>query len=140
MGRRPPMRAVEHPGIAPAESLSAAASRSALWWVSVKPRGPVQAFAPPELSRTARTRPPLTTCSGHSTGAACPGLAVITPAAAREGPSFSTTATSRSPDGFRPAATPAARKPSGAVTLTAWPRGGFHDHGIFSLYTTEDVP
>ncbi len=39
-----------------------------------------------------------------------------TPAAAADGPSLSTTATSGSPLAFRPAVTPAARKPRGAVT------------------------
>src|SRR4029077_13571392 len=40
----------------------------------------------------------------------------------RDGPSLTTTATSRSPDFFKPATTPAARKPSGAVTLMRTPR------------------
>ena len=92
-------------------------------WVSWKPSGPVQAFAPPEFSTTARTRPPLTTCLVHFTGAACTRLAVNTAAAARDGPSLITTATSRSPDCFSPAATPAARKPCGAVTLMVRLRG-----------------
>ena len=78
---------------------------------------PVQALAPPELSTTARTRPPLTTWRVQVTGAAWTRLRVNTAAAARDGPSFRTTATSGWPDSFSPAATPAARKPSGAVTL-----------------------
>ena len=85
--------------------------------VSWKPAGPVQALAPPELSTTALTRPPLTTWRVHVTGAACTRLVVKTAAADRDGPSFRTTATSGWPDGFSPAVTPAARKPSGAVTL-----------------------
>ena len=36
---------------------SAAASASAVAWVSWKPPGPVQALAPPEFSITARSRP-----------------------------------------------------------------------------------
>lgn len=49
---------------------SAAATASAVAWVSAKPSGPVQAFAPPELSTTARSRPVVSTCRLHSTGAA----------------------------------------------------------------------
>ena len=44
-------------------------------------------------------------------------LRVNTAAAARDGPSLTTTATSGWADSFRPAATPAARNPRGAVTL-----------------------
>ena len=40
------------------------ATASAVRWVSAKPSGPVQALAPPELSTTASTRPPATTCCG----------------------------------------------------------------------------
>src|SRR5690606_39192815 len=80
-----------------------------------------QALAPPELSSTARTRPPLATCSDQSTGAALTRLRVKTAAAARDGPSLMTTATSRAPSALMPAATPAARKPRGAVTLTVGP-------------------
>ena len=76
------------------------------------PRGPVHAFAPPELSTTASTRPSASTCWDHSTGAALTRLLVNTPAAVRAGPSLTTTATSSSPTDFRPAATPAARKPA----------------------------
>src|SRR5262245_15950975 len=121
IGRRSPISPVEQMAISPAESPSAVARRSALVWVSVKPSGPVQAFAPPELRSTARTRPPRTTCCVHSTGAAFTRLAVNTAAAARDGPSLTTTATSRAPDGLSPAATPAARNPSGAVTLICLP-------------------
>ena len=121
IGSRSPIRPVEQTAISPAESSSAAASRSAVACVSWKPSGPVQALAPPELSTTARTRPPLTTWRDHVTGAACTRLVVKTAAAARDGPSLITTATSRSPEVFRPATTPAARKPSGAVTLTRIP-------------------
>src|SRR5215813_3123283 len=121
IGSRSPIRPVEQMAISPADSPSVAARRSALVWVSVKPSGPVQAFAPPELRSTARTRPPRTTCCVHSTGAAFTRLAVNTAAAARDGPSLTTTATSRAPDGLSPAATPAARNPSGAVTLIYLP-------------------
>src|SRR5215475_4815312 len=121
IGRRSPISPVEQMAISPADSPSAAARRSALVWVSVKPSGPVQAFEPPELSSTARTRPPRTTCCVHSTGAAFTRLAVNAAAAAWDGPSLTTTATSRAPDGLSPAATPAARNPSGAVTLIYLP-------------------
>ncbi len=50
------------------------ATCSAVWCVSAKPRGPVHAFAPPELRMTARKRPPVSTCRDHSTGAACTRL------------------------------------------------------------------
>ena len=126
IGSRSPIRPVEQTAISPAESPSAAASRSAVRWVSWKPDGPVQALAPPELRATARTRSPCTTCWVQSTGAAFTRLEVNVPAAARDGPSLMTTATSRSPEALSPATTPAARKPSGAVTLTGallWPWG-----------------
>src|SRR6185437_8179875 len=122
IGSRSPIRPVEQTAISPAESSIAAARCSAVACVSWKPSGPVQALAPPELSTTARTRPPLTTWRDHLTGAACTRLLVKTAAAARDGPSLMTTATSRSPDAFSPATTPAARKPSGAVTLIRPPR------------------
>src|SRR5262249_32188198 len=123
MGRRSPIRPVEQTAISPAESASRSARRSALEWGSAKPSAPVQAFAPPELSRPARTLPPRTTCWVHSTGAAFTRLTMNTPAAARDGPSLITTTTSRPPDALIPAATPAARNPSGAVTLMGWPPG-----------------
>ena len=63
MGSRSPIRPVEQTAISPAESPIAAARCSAVACVSWKPSGPVQALAPPELSTTARTRPPLTTSS-----------------------------------------------------------------------------
>ena len=56
IGSRSPIRPVEQTAISPAESLIAAARRSAVACVSWKPSGPVQALAPPELSTTARTR------------------------------------------------------------------------------------
>ena len=119
MGSRSPIRPVEQMAISPAESFRAAPRRSAVACVSWNPSGPVQALAPPEFSATARIRPPRTTSWVHSTGAALTRLAVNTAAAAREGPSLMTTATSRSPEALSPAVTPAARNPSGAVTLTA---------------------
>ena len=79
---------------------------------------------PGPVTTSYRTRPPVTTWRVQVTGAACTRLEVNTAAAAREGPSFRTTATSGWPDCFSPAATPAARKPSGAVTLMELLRGG----------------
>ena len=117
MGSRSPISPVEQTAISPGESSMAWARCSAVACVSWKPGAPVQALAPPELSTTARTRPPLTTWRVHSTGAAWTRLEVNTAAAARDGPSFRTTATSGWPDSFSPAATPAARNPDGAVTL-----------------------
>ena len=106
------MSPVEQTATSPAPTCSSSATSSALAWVSWKPAGPVQAFAPPEFSTTAASAPPLSTCSVHSTGAARTRLRVSTPAAARDGPSLTTSATSLAPVDFRPAATPAARKPS----------------------------
>ena len=63
------------------QSDSAAATASAVAWVSWKPAGPVQALAPPELRITARSRPVVSTCWVHSTGAALTLLRVNTPAA-----------------------------------------------------------
>src|SRR5271157_6540688 len=118
IGSRSPIRPVEQTAISPAPTSPSAAARcSAVACVSWKPSGPVQALAPPELSTTARTRPPLTTWRVQVTGAACTRLVVNTAAVYHEGPSFRTTATSGWPDCFSPATTPAARKPSGAVTL-----------------------
>ncbi len=100
IGSRSPIRPVEQTAISPAESaspaesVSRAARCSAVACVSWNPSGPVQALAPPELRTTARTRPPLTTWRVQVTGAAWTRLDVKTAAAAREGPSFRTTATS----------------------------------------------
>ena len=97
----------------------ASASRRAVSRVSASPAGAVQAFAQPEFSTTARRRPPRTACRVQRTGAACTLFAVKTAAAAYDGPSLSTTATSGSPELFSPAVTPAARKPAGTVMLMA---------------------
>ena len=91
------------------------------------PAGPVQALAPPELRTTARTRPPVTTCSVHSTGAALTRLAVKTPAAASSGPSLTTSATSGLPLALRPAARP---RPPGS------PGGCGDAHGATPLRRT----
>ena len=116
---RCPMRPVEQTAISAAGQEIASASRCAVSRVSASPAGPVQAFAPPEFSTTARTWPPRATCSVQRTGAAFTLFDVKTAAAACDGPSLSTTATSGSPDTFSPAVTPAARKPRGTVTLMA---------------------
>src|SRR6476660_4874330 len=65
---------------------------------------------------TARSRPVLTTCCDHSTGAAFTLLRVNTPAAPWSGPSLNTRARSSAPDALMPAAIPVARNPAGAVT------------------------
>ena len=62
IGNRSPMSPVEQmaTSIGPVsvpQSDRAAATASALAWVSAKPSGPVQALAPPEFSSTARNRP-----------------------------------------------------------------------------------
>src|SRR5690606_30953469 len=81
-------------------------------------RGPGAGVGAPELRTTARTWPSATACWDHCTGAALPRFFVKTAAAEWCGPSLMTTATSRWPPSLMPAATPAARKPKGAVTLT----------------------
>ena len=58
---------------------SAAATASAVAWVSWKPCGPVQALAPPELRITARSRRRRPRLRDHSTGAALTWLRVNTP-------------------------------------------------------------
>jgi hypothetical protein len=61
MGSRTPIRPVEATATSIAPMPSSAAACSAVAWVSWKPSGPVQAFAPPELSTTARARSPAMT-------------------------------------------------------------------------------
>src|SRR5918998_1159010 len=118
IGSRTPMSPVEATATSIAPMPSSAAACSAVAWVSWKPSGPVQALAPPELSTTARARSPASTWRLQSTGAAGKRLVVKTAAAASSGPWLRTTATSGSPLDFKPAATPAAENPWGAVVLT----------------------
>src|SRR5919107_2858427 len=118
IGSRTPISPVLQTATSIAPRPSSAAACSAVAWVSPKPSGPVQALAPPELSTTARARSPASTCRLHSTGAAGKRLVVNTAAAASSGPWLRTTATSRPPLDFSPAAPPAAEKPLGAVVLT----------------------
>src|SRR3954453_18885380 len=122
MGSRTPISPVDATAMSIAPRPSSGAVCSAVAWVSWKPSGPVQALAPPELSTTARARAPASTCRLHTPGAAGKRLVVKTPAATSSGPSLTTSATSGSPLVFRPAATPAARNPAGAVALTRPPR------------------
>ncbi len=93
------------------------ATKSAELRATARPSGPVHALAQPLLTTTARARPPLRArCSRDtSTGAASALLVVNTPAAAA-GASATTSARSRAPVFLMPHATPAARKPAGAVT------------------------
>src|SRR3954453_756459 len=121
IGRRTPISPVEATATSIAPMPRAPATCSAVAWVSWKPSGPVQAFAPPELSTTALSRLPASTCRLHSTGAAGKRLVVKTAAAASSGPSLTTSATSGAPVDLSPAATPAARNPCGAVTVTIAP-------------------
>src|SRR3712207_2235253 len=121
MGSRTPMSPVEATATSMAPMPSSPAACSAVAWVSRKPSGPVHALAPPELRTTARARSPPRTWRLQSTGAAGKRLVVKTAAAASCGPWLRTTATSGSPLDLSPAATPAAEKPLGAVTLTGHP-------------------
>src|SRR3954468_2639304 len=70
---------------------------------------------------TASMRPSTSACSLHSTGFALQRLVVNTAAAACNGPSLTTSATSGDPDVLSPAVAAPARKPLAAVTLTAPP-------------------
>src|SRR5215471_9060423 len=117
IGSRWPISPVEQTATSPTGTASRPARCPAVRVVSSNPSGPVQAFAPPELSTTARTRPLASTPWLQRTGAALTRFEVNTPAAAADGPSLITTATSGFPDVLIPAATPAARKPTAAVTL-----------------------
>src|SRR5215218_4826571 len=121
-GSRTPISPVLATATSMAPMPSSFAACSAVAWVSWKPSGPVQALAPPELRTTARARSPASTWRLQSTGAAGKRLVVKTAAAASSGPWLRTTATSGSPLDLSPAATPAAEKPAGAVTLTCPPR------------------
>ncbi len=87
IGSSSPIRPVEQTAMSPGPTISFLVERSteavcsAVACVSRKPCEPVHAFAPPELSTTARTTPPLSTCWLQSTGAAFTRLPVKTPAA-----------------------------------------------------------
>src|SRR3954463_3882467 len=121
MGSRTPIRPVLATATSMAPRPSSAAACSAVAWVSWKPSVPVHALAPPELRTIARARSPASTWRLQSTGAAGKRLVVKTAAAASSGPWLTTRATSGSPLDLRPAATPAAEKPCGAVTVTGHP-------------------
>src|SRR4051794_33153858 len=133
IGSRVPINPVEQTATSPAPTSAppvdrAAATSSAVRWVSPNPAGPVHALAPPELSTTACRRPSATARWDQSTGAALTRFVVNTAAATWSGPVLTTSARSGRPLGFRPAVTPPARKPTAPVTLTArsWctsPRG-----------------
>ena len=125
IGRRSPMRPVEHTSTSWDERPSSSAACSAVRWLSAKPSGPVQALAPPEFSTTARARPSATACWDHRTGAALTRFAVNTAAAVSRGPSFTTRARSCAPADLMPAATPVARNPRGRVIDTVFSRGSW---------------
>lgn len=72
---------VEHTRTSSASQPTRSARCSAVRWVSMLPRAPVQAFALPELRITARAFPSSTTFRDHTTGAATTRLRVNTPAA-----------------------------------------------------------
>ena len=82
IGSRSPISPVEQTATSIAPIPRASATASAVRWVSAKPSGPVQAFAPPEFKITARSVPVRSTCSDHCTGAALTRLLVNSPAAA----------------------------------------------------------
>ena len=83
---------------------------------SRSPTAPEQALALPELTTTPWRRSHSHSSRVTRTGAAAAVLRVNRPAEA-QGSSETSTPRSRRLLAFRPAARPAARKPSGAVTL-----------------------
>ena len=70
IGSSSPIKPVEQTTTSPDEIPSSAPTCSAVWCVSAKPCGPVQALAPPELRIAARTIFSLVTCLLQITGAA----------------------------------------------------------------------
>ena len=114
-GMRCPMTPVDATSTSFGSMPSVFAVSSALRFASARPGAPVQAFAQPLLARMACMRPPLTTSRSYSTGAAATAFVVNT-AAAAQGASATTSATSLRPLYFIAAGTPAARNPFAAHT------------------------
>jgi hypothetical protein len=117
IGRRTPITPVEATTTSSTAQSTARAASTAISRASESPASPVPAFAQPALITIARARPSARCSREISTGAAFARLAVKMPAEA-QGPSAATSARSSRPN-LIPAATPAARKPSGAVMLTS---------------------
>ena len=82
IGSCSPISPVEHTTTSPAPMPSCSPTSSAVSCVFWKPCGPVHAFAPPELSTTARARPCRITSRDQWTGAAATRLLVNWAAAA----------------------------------------------------------
>ena len=124
IGSRTPITPVEATTTCSTGQPTACAVSAAISLASARPASPVAALAQPAFATIARVRPPARCSRETRTGAACARLVVKTPADTH-GPSATTSARS-SRSGLMPDATPAARKPSGAVTLTSpagacWP-------------------
>ncbi len=116
MGRWTPMTPVEATTTSSGRHPKAVAVSDAISRASRSPRSPVAALAHPAFTTTARAWPPRRCSRETTTGAAWARFVVKTPAAAQV-----RSATSRARSGWSglmPAATAAARKPRGAVTLT----------------------
>jgi len=129
MGNATPMTPVDATRISSAAQPSVSPAVRAISRASRRPFSPVQAFAQPLLTTTARATPPeRDRCSRETrTGAACARLMVKT-AAAVAGVSDTRSARSNPPLALMPALTPEARNPCGVVipplaTATVMPSG-----------------
>ena len=115
IGRGWPITPVEATSTSFGSMPSVFAVSSALRRASARPCAPVQAFAQPLFARMAWMRPPRTAARSYSTGAAATAFVVNT-AAAAQGASATTSATSLRPLYLISAGTPAARNPLAAQT------------------------
>ena len=105
-------------GSRPVSSAASSCIRAA----SRRPAAPVAALALPELTATARSAARSQRSRQSSTGAAWVPERVKRAALVASGESQASSATSRSPLGLMPAATPAARNPAGRPsTSRTWP-------------------
>ncbi len=113
------MGPVEHTMTCSAAQSSAAATRVAESSATSRPAAPVPALAQPELRITARVAGPAARWRRLTWTGAAAAVLVVKTAAATVLSSPATSAMSRSLAFLMPAATPEARNPAAAVTLTA---------------------
>ena len=117
VGSLTPMTPVDATSTDDESAPSACAVRPHISRACCIPSAPVHALAQPLLTTIAWIPPPVAACSRETRiGAACARFVVNT-AAATAGTSQAMTARSGRPLALIPHATPAARKPAGAVTL-----------------------
>ena len=108
-----PMTPVEATATCSCGTPAAIAAAPCIFAASSRPRPPVAAFALPEFAATARRPSSRARCFVTTTGAARTPERVNRAALVASRTSQTSRPTSGFPDAFRPAATPAARKPSG---------------------------